>query len=118
MRCDDDGVEVSQEEEPADERVHSLYRHVGKLLLHKSSYGLAEPPDTVRDVPDRAPQPLEDLENEVLEYRNVRLNLLLHGRVVLGLCDNRRRKGREEEGKREGRGREGRGGEVRGGEIK
>ena len=55
MWCNNDRVNVAEEEESADEGVHSLRRHVMKFLLHQCPDGLAEPADAVRNVPNRLP---------------------------------------------------------------
>lgn len=66
VRGGDDWVEVSQKEEPSDERVDHLRGCLGELLLDKGSCGLAEPADPKGDLLDRGLQPLEDGQHKVL----------------------------------------------------
>ena len=85
MRGNNDRVYVAKEKESSNERVYPLRRHVRKLLLDQRPNGLAQPPDAVRDVPNRVPQSLQDLENELLENGDAGLDVLVNCRMILSL---------------------------------
>ena len=71
MRGCYDWIDVSEEKEPSDESVESVWLCVGELLVNQGPRGFAQPPDAKGNIVDGVLQKFQDLQHKVLQYRDM-----------------------------------------------